>query len=145
MREFQLLVPHYVRDKVLVLGGTLNSKTISGFSLIELLIALCILASFAIMAYPSYVSFLLKTHRVDALTSLTQEQMILETCYAQNHSYAKECAHLTPYPHKSSQGYYLISLIKPSLTAYTLRAIATGVQTKDQHCAEFLIDQSNKK
>jgi type IV pilus assembly protein PilE len=123
----------------------LDSKKISGFTLIELLIVLSILASFAIMAYPSYVSFLLKAHRIDALTSLTQEQMMLETCYAQNHSYAKECSQLPHYPHSSSQGYYLLSLIKSTPTTYALRAKATGGQTKDQHCAEFLIDQSNKK
>lgn len=97
------------------------------------------------MAYPSYVAFLLKTHRVDALISLTQEQIVLETCYAKNHSYTKDCEHLPPYPHSSSQGYYLLSLSKASNAAYTLRAIATGNQIKDQHCIEFLIDHNNKK
>ncbi|MDR3503474.1 MAG: type IV pilin protein [Legionella sp.] len=123
----------------------MDSQKTSGFTLIELLIVLCILASFAIMAYPSYISFLLKAHRIDALTSLTQEQMALETCYAQNHSYVKDCDHLPHYPHRSSQGYYLLSLIKPSKATYTLKAIATGGQAKDQHCTEFLIDQNNKK
>lgn len=97
------------------------------------------------MAYPSYVSFLLKTHRIDALTSLSQEQLILEACYAQNHSYIKDCDHFPHDAHSSSQGYYLLNLIKPSKTTYTLRAIATGSQKKDRHCAEFLIDQNNKK
>ena len=123
----------------------MDSQKTSGFTLIELLIVLFIIASFAIMAYPSYASFLLKTHRVDALTSLTQEQMLLETCYAQNHSYAKNCEHLVRYPHNSPQGYYLLNLIKPSKSTYTLKAIATGAQTKDSHCTEFLIDQNNRK
>ncbi len=97
------------------------------------------------MTYPSYVSFILKKHRVDAITGLIQEQMLLEACYTQNNSYAKDCTHLPTYPHKSSQNYYLINLIKPSKTAYSLRAIAIGGQTKDSHCAQFLVDQNNKK
>ncbi|MFJ1268357.1 type IV pilin protein [Legionella lytica] len=123
----------------------MHSHKASGFTLIELLIVLCLLASFAIMAYPSYLAFLLKTHRVDAWTSLTQEQIALEACYAQNHSYTKDCEHLARYPHSSSQGYYLLHLRKPSNAAYTLRAIAHGNQIKDQHCTEFLINQHNKK
>jgi len=114
-----------------------------GFTLIELMIVVAIVAILAAIAYPSYQNYVLKTHRADALTALSQNQVILERCYAQNFSYSAACATTTATT--SPQGYYSLVLSNQAATTYTLTATPSGTQTKDTTCASFSIDQANNQ
>lgn len=120
-------------------------KKILGFTLIELMIVVVIIGILAIIAYPSYVSYILKSRRSDALATLTQDQITLERCYAQNFSYVQACGSLPTFPQTSAQGYYSINLTNLGATTYTLTATPTGSQTEDTTCARFSVDQANVK
>jgi len=126
-------------------GGSLNSFTqrFRGFTLIELLIVLVIVGILSVIAYPSYLQWVLKSHRSDALATLSQDQAILERCYAQNFSYMAACASLPAFPQTTPLQYYTITLTNLSATTYTLTATAIGMQARDTACATMSVNQAN--
>ena len=58
-----------------------------GFTLIELMIVMTIIAVLAAIAYPNYQEFLLKSGRSDGHAKLTQIMQAQERFYSQNQSY----------------------------------------------------------
>lgn len=123
----------------------MKSLRLKGFTLIELMIAVAIMGILATIAYPHYVSFLLKSRRSDALATMAQDQITLERCYAQNFSYSQACNSLPTFPQTSPQGFYSITLTNLGDTTYTLTATPLGAQTKDTTCAKMTVDQANVK
>ncbi len=108
------------------------------------MVTLAILAVLVAVALPSYLSYVLRSHRSDAMATLAQDQAILERCYAQNYAYSAACLTL---PASSPQGYYSIAMAPDSLTpsTYKLTATPTGSQAADTTCALIAIDQANTK
>lgn len=115
-----------------------------GITLIELMIGLAIIGILASIAYPSYLQFLLKSRRTDALTALMQAQMSLERCYRQNFAY-NHCEMMPNFPQTSPLGFYRITLSQLDASSYTLTAIPIGSQAKDTTCASMTINQANVK
>ncbi|MGH8401808.1 MAG: type IV pilin protein, partial [Gammaproteobacteria bacterium] len=64
-----------------------RSNSISGFSLIELMIVLAIIAIIAAIAYPSYERSVMRSDRSDATSALSQDAQIYERCYTQYFAY----------------------------------------------------------
>lgn len=116
-----------------------------GFTMIELMIVMIIVAILLSIAVPSYRAWILKSHRSDAMATLSQDQVILERCYALSFSYATACAALPVFPQTSPQGYYSITLSNQTPTSYTLTATAIGTQTLDTNCLTFSVDQTGLK
>jgi type IV pilus assembly protein PilE len=116
-----------------------------GFTLIELVIVIAIVAVLTAIALPSYRNYVLRSHRSDALSTLTQDQAIFERCYAQNYNYSGTCAALPTFPQTSPQGYYSIAITGPTATTYTLTATPQNAQAADTPCATITIDQANQK
>ncbi len=113
-----------------------------GFTLIELMITVAILGIIVAVALPAYSGYIRKTRRADAMATLSQDQAIIERCYAVNFTYAvPPCA--TP-PATSQTGFYSIAATSTA-TTYTLTATATGSQVADTTCAQMTIDQANQK
>lgn len=123
----------------------MNQTRGQGFTLIELMMAILIMAILATIAYPYYVSFLLKSRRSDAIATLAQDQITLERCYSQNFSYNAACGSLPAFPQRSAQGFYSITLTNLGPTSYTLKATPIGSQTEDTTCASMTVDQANTK
>lgn len=115
----------------------------TGFTLMELMIAMVIMGILASIAYPAYMNSVQKARRTDALTVLAQDQIILERCYAQNFAYNAACAGLPSFPQTSPQGYYSINISNLTASTYTLTATAQGPQAKDTTCASFSVNQAN--
>lgn len=115
-----------------------------GFTLLELMIVVAVIAILAAVALPSYQRSVLHGRRAEASSLLEQNRAALESCYAQNFSYtASACPALTQ---TSEHGYYALAAAPATsvtASAYTLTAIPQGAQAGDTDCATFTITSAN--
>jgi type IV pilus assembly protein PilE len=116
-----------------------------GFSLIELLITLTIIGILSVIAYPSYLNYVNRSHRADALATLSQTQLTLERCYSQNFSYSAACTAKPTFPFNSPENFYTISISNLGTSTYTLTATTRGNQVGDTTCTTMIINQANVK
>ncbi|MGE3296756.1 MAG: type IV pilin protein [Porticoccaceae bacterium] len=117
----------------------------AGFSLIELMVVVTIVAILVAAAYPNYTDSVRRSNRSDARATLLQVAQNLERRFTENNTYAGAtlgtAAATDVWPTTTStEAYYTISFsVAPSATAYTLRAVATGPQAKDSDCATMTL------
>lgn len=100
-----------------------------GFTLIELMIAVAVVAILAAVAVPSYMESVRKSRRSDATTSLAKIQLAQETYRLNNATYAATPGALG-LGTTSTEGYYTLAISGNSATAYT--ATATAASGKSQ-------------
>lgn len=111
-----------------------------GFTLIELMIAVVVVAILAAVALPSFMDSIRKSRRSDAFNALSNVQQAQERWRTNNAAYTAELAASgLNIPATSAGGYYTITLA--NVTATTYEAVATAVagksQTKDGSCAKL--------
>ncbi len=117
----------------------------AGFSLIELMVVVAIVAILVAAAYPSYTDSVRRSNRSDARATLLQIAQNLERRFTENNAYTgatlNTAAATDVWPTATStEGHYTISFsVAPSATAYTLRAVATGPQANDSECATMTL------
>jgi type IV pilus assembly protein PilE len=123
-----------------------NRRTQAGFTLIELMITVAIVAILTAVAYPAYTQHLRKSHRADAQNLLMalasrQQQYLLDT-----RSYADTVDKLqVPVP-SNVAAHYDVSLVLGAGAAptFTLTASPLGAQAADQ-CGALTLDQTGTK
>ena len=128
-----------------------RSSRQSGFTLIELMITLAIVAILAAIIVPSYNAQVRKTRRSDAINTLMQIAQELERCRSDTNAYtvASGCENFNAdpddaaLPRLSQQGFYTITAVQ-NATDFTLTAtpVAGQPQEKDTQCATFSITQT---
>jgi type IV pilus assembly protein PilE len=111
-------------------------KKNSGFSLIELMIVVAIIAIVGAIAMPSYDSYMKKGRRADAKVGLLKVADKQERYYLQNNTYAANTALLgLTDPWISDEGYYSIAVdTGADASGFTLTATAQGAQSDDTDC-----------
>lgn len=118
-----------------------------GFTLLELMIVVAIVAILAAVVLPSYQSYVLKARRTDAKAALTALAQTLErfaTENANNGGYTNASLSNTPganvvAPASTENGHYTLSFRSKSATAYVLAATPQGAQANDL-CKTFTLD-----
>jgi type IV pilus assembly protein PilE len=111
----------------------------SGFTLIELMIVVVIVAILATIALPSYNNYLRRGQLTEATNNLSAFRIQMEQYYQDNYSYAAAaggCGAALPTP----AVYFTYSCVA---TAATYTATATGVTGRLTAAFTYTIDQAN--
>lgn len=125
-------------------------KQQKAFTLIELMITVAVVAILAAIAYPSYQSQILRSHRSEAKAALLQAQVEQEKYFLQSNSYGTlaqigagklglKAGDLT------AGGYYKIEFENLTGTTYRAKATAQGSQANDTGCTVLSIDETGSK
>ncbi|MFB1490679.1 MULTISPECIES: type IV pilin protein [unclassified Thiocapsa] len=118
---------------------TLRTPPRRGFTLIELMIALAIVAILTAIALPSYQSYIQSARRTDGQASL-QRIMLEQEKWRSNHpTYTATLSDLGV-TSSSADGHYTLALSGTSGTGYTATATATGGQANDAACADMTLE-----
>ncbi len=116
----------------------------TGFTLIELMIVVAIVAILAGIGYPSYSSYIQATNRNDAKAALYKLVNLQEQHYLDFDRYATSLASGALPGWGDGTDYYDFALdASSSETSYTAVATATGKQLADTNCHKFFINQFN--
>jgi len=117
-----------------------------GFTLIEVMIVVVVLAVLAAIALPSYSAHLRKSARAEAQTFLTSAANSQQQFLIDRRSYAASLAALKATPSSDLTGKYSFALATTAgpPPTFTLTATATGDQAKDI-CPTLTLDSSGTK
>ncbi|MGN6701858.1 MAG: type IV pilin protein [Burkholderiaceae bacterium] len=126
-----------------------------GFTLIELMIVLAIVAILAAIAYPSYQEQVRKSRRADAQAVLTEAAQWMERYYTQNNNYDAATAFassgLTASPRGATGNgvYYQVGFdsgvpLGTNAQAFRLQAVPANAMSADP-CGTFKLDNVGRR
>lgn len=104
-----------------------------GFTLIEIMIAVVIVAILAAIALPSFLDSVRKGRRSEAFAALSALQQAQERWRGNNANYGA-MANLPTIAATTPNGYYAISITGNDATGYTATATGQGGQASDGAC-----------
>ena len=110
----------------------------SGFTVIELVVVVTIIAILVAIAYPSYQDSIRKSRRGDAQSDLLQFAGTAERIFTQTNSYVTSAL-----PADTDIYTYSFPVAITALT-YTIRATPTAVQSADR-CGTMTLTQTGQK
>jgi len=117
-------------------------KRICGFSLIELLVAVAIVAILASIAIPGYRDYVTRGKLTEAYTALASQRVKMEQFYQDTRTYNGACVNGTvaPPPTDTKNFKYTCAIVDQT---YTITA--TGQATGGLNSFVFTVDQSNNR
>ncbi len=123
----------------------LKRTSATGFTLIELMIVVAIVAILISVAYPSYQDQVRKARRSTAQGSLVELASFMERYFTENNTYVGAVLPFAQSP-KSGTSYYALTLPGASLTAtaYVLTATPSTAQSADS-CGTMTLAQTGAK
>jgi type IV pilus assembly protein PilE len=118
----------------------------AGWTLIELVVALTILVVLLAIAYPAYNNQVRKARRADGHALLYEAAQREQQFFTTNNQYtATVGSGGLEMSASSDDGYYTLTINRPSTTSYTLTATAAGDQTNDTSCGNLTLTSLNIK
>jgi len=126
-----------------------SGHSMQGFTLIEVMIAVVILAIVAGISFPIYSNYVTKTRRVDAKVMLQEIAGEQIRYFSENNQYADDLSVLgyAGETVESEEKYYNISVEVPTETNFILTATPAkdGPQADDDLCGSFTLDAAGGK
>ena len=122
------------------------NKFVRGFTLIELMIVVAIIAIIVALGYPSYREHVKKTRRAEGMGQLLELADIMERYYSDQGTYAGATA-AGVYTATTDRGYYTLSVDGGADNVqYTIRAAPTSKGDQDtDKCGTFVLNSLGEK
>lgn len=124
----------------------------SGFTLIEIMVVVVIVAILTMIALPTYTEYVRRSNRADAMATLLEAQQLLQRWYTENDAYDRQrgegSATVTPatlgasrQSPQSGTAIYTAQFLSLSPTGYTLAMVpVTGGTMASDKCGTFVVD-----
>jgi len=127
-----------------------------GFTLIELMITVAIVAILAMIAAPAFNKQIRKSRRTEARTTLLDLAARAERLYSTTNTYwgttqpnkllPPDLGYAGGWPITTTSGYYTITLGNNATgAAFTFTATPAGAQASDTECATFSVDNTGNQ
>ena len=122
-----------------------------GFTLLELMITVAIIAILAAIGYPSYQEYVIKSRRGAVAVCLTEVSQFMERFYTTNLRYDQTIAGVAVALPPCAAGtdvtnHYNVTLAAVGRTTYRLQAAPIGIQAvKDTKCGTLGTDNTGAK
>ncbi|MFC4892322.1 type IV pilin protein [Pseudofrancisella aestuarii] len=120
-------------------------KKHTGFSLVELMVVIAIVAILATVAVPLYSNYVQNNNRRDATSALMAASLAEDNFFIRNDEYSSDLSAI--YRTTTDGNFYTLSVSLPNLEAdppenydYRLTAIAIGSQQSDTECATISLE-----
>ena len=116
-----------------------------GFTLLELMITVTVVAILVGIAYPSYTSYMIRSRRADGIAAINHAAMFMESWRSDHATYVGGDKDAT-FPAASVNGYYAVSTTADATAAgYTLQAVPQGTQTSDTACGTLKLTSTGTR
>jgi len=123
-----------------------TSRRVGGFTLIELMITVAILAILAAVALPAYKEQIARGKRSDVQTVLIENAAYMQRYYAANNSYVGAAAASMPAAQSPRTGTANYTIADPTTTQSTFTLTATPVNSMaSDKCGNFTYDNLGQK
>ncbi|RZL86643.1 MAG: prepilin-type N-terminal cleavage/methylation domain-containing protein [Variovorax sp.] len=116
---------------------------VRGFTLIELMVTVAILAILSAIALPIYSEYVMRGRIPEALSGLSDMRVKMEQYFQDNRTYIGACANNTVAPIPPDTTSFTFSC--PTLTASTYVIMAKGISTKTMNAFEYTIAQDGTR
>jgi type IV pilus assembly protein PilE len=132
----------------------LSARRSSGFTLVELMIAVVILAIIVGIAVPAYTYQMQKARRADARNAILDIAGREERFLSVSNAYSllpSDVGYGGAWPQVVNNGYYSVTVAVPDPAfagngpSFIVTATAIGVQANDTACATFTVNQIGKQ
>lgn len=128
-----------------------HKQRLHGFTLIELMVVVALIAILGAIAYPSYQTHIDKSRRADAQVGLVELAQFMERHYTSNGGYLSggntgdaPTLPFTLTPKGSSNSFYALSLDTISAQAYVLQAVPANAMAGDK-CGTLTLSNTGLK
>jgi len=120
-----------------------------GFTLVELLVTVVIVAILAAIAYPLYTHYVEKSRRSAAVTALQRVASAEEKFYATNNAYTDQMTNLgydknSNIPAPTNDDWYAVSVTSANPDTYTITAVPKNVQANDS-CGTYKLSSTGAR
>ena len=123
-------------------------NSVSGFTLMELMIVVAIVGVLAAIAYPAYTQFVMQANRTDATKTLQLAAQSLERCYSVNFTYVGCTVNGNIQNDGSTiqtpNNFYTVTFNIPDPQDYSLVAVASAPPQTNDQCFQFTLFSSGQ-